>query len=95
MIVIRSVGAYYDPAYPFFSTDLRLRGSIAMKAADFDTFGSPDRLEVREADTPSPKENEVLLKVHAASINSWDLDILKGTPFANRPNRWPNVWVPK
>jgi NADPH:quinone reductase-like Zn-dependent oxidoreductase len=55
-----------------------------MKAIVFTKYGSPDVLQLKEVDKPVPKENEVLVKVHAASINSWDWELLRGTPFINR-----------
>jgi NADPH:quinone reductase-like Zn-dependent oxidoreductase len=55
-----------------------------MKAIVFTKYGSPDFLELKEVEKPTPKDNEVLVKVHAASINSWDWELLRGTPFANR-----------
>lgn len=55
-----------------------------MKAIVLNKYGSPDNLELREVEKPVPKDNEVLVKVHAASVNSWDWDLLKGIPFANR-----------
>lgn len=47
-------------------------------------YGSPGVLQLKDVETPTPKENEVLIKVHAASINSWDWDLLRGVPFVNR-----------
>jgi len=44
-----------------------------MKALIPDRYGSPDFLEIREIEKPIPRENEVLVKVHAVSINEWDL----------------------
>jgi len=55
-----------------------------MKASVLTKYGSPDFFELREVEKPLPKDNEVLVKVHAASINSWDDEILRGTPFVNR-----------
>ena len=55
-----------------------------MKAVVFHEYGSIDSLDIIEVDIPDPKEKEVLVKVHAVSVNSWDLDILKGIPFVNR-----------
>jgi NADPH:quinone reductase-like Zn-dependent oxidoreductase len=55
-----------------------------MKAVLFNKYGSIDSLELVEVDKPGPRDNEVLVKVHAASVNSWDMDILKGIPFVNR-----------
>lgn len=47
-------------------------------------YGTPDVLELREVAKPSPKADEVLVRVHAASINDWDWGLLQGTPFVNR-----------
>ena len=55
-----------------------------MKAVILNKYGSPDYLELIEVDQPDPKDNEVLVKVHATSVNSWDGDIIKGIPFVNR-----------
>ena len=55
-----------------------------MKAVILKKYGSPDHLELTEVNKPVPEDNEVLVKVHAASVNSWDKDIIKGIPFANR-----------
>ncbi len=55
-----------------------------MKAIAFTKYGSPDFLELTEIETPTPNDNEVLIKIHAASINSWDFELLSGKPFANR-----------
>jgi NADPH:quinone reductase-like Zn-dependent oxidoreductase len=55
-----------------------------MKAIVYHTYGSPDVLELKEVAKPAPRDNEVLVKVHAASINSWDWDLLRGKPFLTR-----------
>ena len=55
-----------------------------MKAIVYDRYGAPDVLEYREVRAPSPKDNEALVKVHAASINSWDWDMLTGRPLEYR-----------
>jgi NADPH:quinone reductase-like Zn-dependent oxidoreductase len=55
-----------------------------MKAIVFTKYGSPDVLELKEVDKPSPKDNEVLIRVHAASLNDWDWAALHGVPFVNR-----------
>ncbi len=49
-----------------------------MKAIVYSKYGPPDVLQLEEVPRPSPKANEVLIKVHAASINSWDYDLLRG-----------------
>jgi NADPH:quinone reductase-like Zn-dependent oxidoreductase len=49
-----------------------------MKALIRDRYGSPDVLEVREVERPVPKEHEVLVRVHAVSMNDWDWGLLHG-----------------
>ena len=48
-----------------------------MKALIRDRYGPPDVLEVRDIERPAPKEREVLVRVHAASINDWDWQMLQ------------------
>ena len=55
-----------------------------MKAVIRDSYGPPDVLEVREIDKPIPKDDEILMKVHAASVNHADSHGLRGTPFIAR-----------
>jgi NADPH:quinone reductase-like Zn-dependent oxidoreductase len=55
-----------------------------MKAIVFTRYGSPDVLELKKVDKPTPKDDEVLVRVRAASLNDWDWEALRGTPFVNR-----------
>ncbi len=55
-----------------------------MKAIFFTEYGSPDVLRLKEIEKPAPKDDEVLIKVHAASVNDWDWCLVRGTPFYNR-----------
>jgi len=55
-----------------------------MKAIVYKKYGSPDVLELKEVEKPAPKDNEILIKVHATSINSWDWDMLTGRPLEYR-----------
>jgi NADPH:quinone reductase-like Zn-dependent oxidoreductase len=57
---------------------------IFMKAVVYTEYGSPDVLRLEEVEKPTPSDDEVLVEVHAASVNSWDWDLLRGTPFFNR-----------
>jgi len=55
-----------------------------MKAVVYDTYGTPDVLRMEEVEIPQPGQHEVLVRVHAASVNSWDWDLLRGKPFLAR-----------
>jgi len=49
-----------------------------MKAVLWTGFGPPDVLQLMEVERPAPKEDEVLIRVAAASINSWDKELMEG-----------------
>lgn len=55
-----------------------------MKAVIYEKYGSPDFPQLKEVEKPILKENEVLVKVYAVSINDWDWQLLQGIPFINR-----------
>jgi len=55
-----------------------------MKAIVHHSYGSPDILKLEEVETPTPGDDDVLVKVHAASVNAADLDYLKGVPRIGR-----------
>jgi NADPH:quinone reductase-like Zn-dependent oxidoreductase len=55
-----------------------------VKAIVRDSYGSPDVLELTDIDKPEPADDEVLLRVHAASINPADWHFLRGIPYIAR-----------
>ena len=52
-----------------------------MKAWVHEKYGPPEVLQLKEVAKPIPKDNEVLIKIHAASLNAADLEYLRGTPI--------------
>ena len=57
---------------------------ITMKAMVFTTYGPPDVIEYKDVEKPTPKDNEVLVKVHAASANPADWHLMRAEPFLAR-----------
>lgn len=55
-----------------------------MKAVCYDTYGPPDVLHLQEVPEPVPGDGEVLVEVHAASVNYADWAFLRGTPAVVR-----------
>ena len=54
-----------------------------MKAIVYTKYGGRGVLQIKEVEKPFPKDDEVLIKVHAVSINDWDMGLLHGD-FINR-----------
>jgi len=55
-----------------------------MKAVVYRRYGGPDVLRLTDADTPVPGDGQVLVKVHAVSLNASDWEMLRGKPLYSR-----------
>ena len=55
-----------------------------MKAIVYTKYGPPDVLKLKEVDKPTAKDDEVLVKVHAASVNPYEWHFLRGKPLFMR-----------
>jgi NADPH:quinone reductase-like Zn-dependent oxidoreductase len=55
-----------------------------VKAIVYHTFGSPDVLRYEEIEKPAPGDDQVLIKVRAASVNPVDWHFMRGTPYVGR-----------
>ena len=55
-----------------------------MKAIVYYNYGSPDVLKCEEIEKPTAGDNEVLIRVRAASVNPFDWHFMRGTPYMVR-----------
>ena len=55
-----------------------------MKAVVYTRYGPPDVLRLTDVETPVPRGDEVLVKVHAVALNGSDLETLRGKPAYSR-----------
>jgi len=55
-----------------------------MKAMIYTQYGTPDVLKLEEVEKPTPKDDEVLIKIQASSVTFGDLAAVKGEPFMVR-----------
>jgi 2-desacetyl-2-hydroxyethyl bacteriochlorophyllide A dehydrogenase len=57
-----------------------------MRAVVYDRYGPPDVLRIEDVERPAPKDDEVLVKVHAATVNRMDV-------HTREANRSSGIWV--
>jgi NADPH:quinone reductase-like Zn-dependent oxidoreductase len=55
-----------------------------MRAIVHDTYGPPDVLRLEEVDRPTPRDDEVRIKIHATTVNRSDCHLRAAKPFLSR-----------
>jgi len=55
-----------------------------MRAITYGGYGDPENLELKEGEVPTPADDEVLVRVRAASVNPYDWHFMRGKPYLMR-----------
>lgn len=59
-------------------------GAELIKAVVYTCYGSPDVLQLANVEKPVPEDDELLVKVHAVSVNPFDWHYMRGSPYVMR-----------
>jgi NADPH:quinone reductase-like Zn-dependent oxidoreductase len=85
LAVLVAAGAYMlshnDPCEP---GPALADGTARMKAFVYRCYGAPEVVKLEEVEKPTPKDDELLVKVHAASVNPLDWHFMRGEPYVMR-----------
>jgi NADPH:quinone reductase-like Zn-dependent oxidoreductase len=85
LAIFLAAGAYMlshnDPCEP---GPALAAGTTPMKAFLYRCYGAPEVVKLEEVEKPTPKDDELLVKVHAASVNPLDWHYMRGEPYVMR-----------
>jgi len=83
-VMLLSLGLALNYNSPCRPADVASASKTLMKAITQRCYGSPDVLKLEDIEKPTPADNEVLVRIHAASVNPIDWHLMRGTPAVVR-----------
>jgi len=83
-IAITSLGLVLSHNSACIPAPATSEGAELMKAIVYRCYGSTDVLRLENIEKPKPSDDEVLVKIHAASVNPLDWHYMRGTPYLVR-----------
>jgi NADPH:quinone reductase-like Zn-dependent oxidoreductase len=83
-VALMGLGIYVSHDSPCGTAPPLPVGAATMKAWTYRCYGGPDVLKLEDLEKPAPADDEVLVKVRAASVNPLDWHYLRGEPYLAR-----------
>ena len=83
-VMLLTLAATMSHDSPCGAADPLAADATRMKAIVYRCYGSPDVLKVEDVEKPTPADDEVLVRVQAASVNPLDWHYMRGTPYIMR-----------
>jgi len=83
-VAIVSLGLTLSHEAPCGPAPALAKDATTMKAIMQRCYGPPETLRLEDVEKPTPKDNEILVKVHAASVNPLDWHYVRGRPYIMR-----------
>jgi NADPH:quinone reductase-like Zn-dependent oxidoreductase len=84
VVGLLTLGLVLQHDSPCYSAPAARAAGPSMQAVVRRCYGSADELRIEEVAKPQPRDNEILVKVRAASVNPLDWHIMHGTPYIVR-----------
>jgi NADPH:quinone reductase-like Zn-dependent oxidoreductase len=83
-VAVASLGLILSHDSPCGPAPALASNATTMKAIMQRCYGPPESLRLEDIEKPAPKDNEILVKVHAASVNPLDWHFMRGQPYIMR-----------